>query len=191
MWKANTSALLVDALQPDQEEGQGMTDRLQEKVDGLCAQLAPLTKSKYEGLHAQISDIVTQALDLDQRFSKQVADVYWTVNDDGLGFFNEASMELQHGEKRTVDGQKVQLVVAPGLIKRGRSTGEDYEMISILLKITVSCELLAADNAEGSHKPSSPPRHFSKAGGRMREKLTPKKGISQSVIDPIARMIYG
>ena len=87
----------------------------------------------------QISDIIHEALDLDQLFSKQVAEIYWHMGADEPGSFDEAFMEVQPGEKRTVDGQKVQLVVAPGLMKRGRSTGEDYETEIMLLKMTVSC----------------------------------------------------
>lgn len=162
MWKANTSALLVDALNRDQEQGQGMGRKLRDKTQDLCTQLSPLTNSKYEGFAAQLSDIIKEALDLDQLFSKQVAEIYWTMGSDEPGNFHEASMEVQQGEKRTVDGQKVQLVVAPGLIKRGRSTGEDYEMTSMLLRMTVSCELITAD------KPALPPRDSSKPGAKFR-----------------------
>ena len=158
MWKANTSALLVDALKLDQGEGHDGSRKLRDKVHDLCMQLAPLTKSKYDGFETQISGIIDEALDLDQLLSKQVAEIYWTLGEDEPARFNEAIMEVQPGEKRTVDGQKVQLVVAPGLIKRGRSTGEDYDIASILLRITVSCELITAD------KPPLPPRDSSKLG---------------------------
>ena len=169
MWKANTSALLVDALRSDQEKGQGMSRKLRDRTKDLCTQLAPLTRSKYEEVATQIFDIINEALDLDQLFSKQVAEIYWTIGADELGFFREASMELQQGEKRAVDGQKVQLVVAPGLIKRGRSTGEDYEMESMLLRMTVSCELITAD------KPALPPRDSSKPGAMLRGLFTTTK----------------
>ena len=169
MWKANTSALLVDALKIDQEKGQGVSQKLQEGIKDLCTQLAPLTKSKYEEFAPQISDIINEALDLDQLFSKQVAEIYWTMGTDEPGTFREASMELQLGEKRIVDGQKVQLVVAPGLIKRGRSTGENYEKKSMLLKMTVSCELITAD------KPALPPRDSSKPGAKFRGLFTTKE----------------
>lgn len=169
MWKANTSALLVDALKRDQENGQGIRRRLRDKIQHLCTQLAPLTKSKYEGFAAQLSEIIKEALDLDQLFSKQVAEIYWTTDADESEIFHEASMELQQGEKRTVDGQKVQLVVAPGLIKRGRSTGENYEMSSMLLRMTVSCEPITAE------KPALPPRDSSKPGAKLRGLFTTTK----------------
>ena len=156
MWKANTSTLLVDVLKLDREEGQGISGRLKERAQGLCAQLAPLTKSRYENFTVQIFDIIKEALDLDQLFSKQVAQICWNFGADGTRRFNEASMELQQAEKRAVDGQEVQLVVAPGLIKRGRSTGEDYDITSILLRITVSCELITTDNPGENYKPPLP-----------------------------------
>ena len=145
MWKANTSALLVNALKTDPEKASCMSRNLREKTKDLCTLLAPLTRSKPEDVGTQISDITNEALDLDQLFSKQVAEIYWTMGTDESDTFREASMELQQGEKRAVEGQKVRLVVAPGLIRRGRSTGENYEMKSMLLRMTVSCELISAD----------------------------------------------
>ena len=164
MWKANTSALLVDALKRDQKKGQRSSRRIRDDIQDLCTQLAPLTKSKYEGIAAQLTDIIGEALDLDQLLSKQVADIHWILGAHGHepGKFQEDIMELQQGEKRTIDGQKVQLVVAPGLIKRGRSTGEDYEMENLLLRMTVSCEPITAD------KPPLPPRDSSKPGTMFR-----------------------
>ena len=161
----------MDALKLDQEKGQSIGRRLGDKTQDFCKQLAPLTKSKYEGFSTQIFDIINEALDLDQLFSKQVADISWTMGADEAGSFNEAIMELQQGEKRTLDGQKVQLVVAPGLIKRDKSTGEDYETESMLLTITVSCELITADNPGQSHKPSLPPRDSSKPGAKLLEMM--------------------
>ena len=132
-----------------------MSGRLRDRAQDLCAQHAPLTKSKSESLKAQIFAIINEALDLDQLFSKQVADICWTFGADETRRFNEASMELQQTEKRAEEGQKVQFFVAPGLIKRGRSTGEDYETTSILLRTTVSCELIITDNPGENHKPPS------------------------------------
>ena len=146
----------MDVLKLDREEGQDISRRLREEALGLCAQLAPLTKSKSGILKAQIFAIIKEALDLDQLFSKQVADICWTFGADEHRRFNEASMELQQAEKRAVDGQEVQFVVAPGLIKRGRSTGEDYEITSILLRTTVSCELITTDNQGESQKAPLP-----------------------------------
>ena len=148
----------MDALKLDREEGQDISGRLKEKVNGLCAQLAPLTKSKQERFTAQIVEIIREALDLDQLFSKQVADIHWTRSADEPRRFNEAYMELQQAEKRAVDGQEVLLVVAPGLIKRGRSTGEGYEITTILVRTTVSCEPVTTDNPGESHKHPSPMR---------------------------------
>ncbi len=175
MWKANTSALVVDALKFDREKREGMSRRVQDKAKDICSQLAPLIKLKYEGFVAQVFDIIREALDLDQLFSKQVADIYWIRGSDEPRRFNEEYMELQQGEKRAVDGQKVQLVVAPGLIKRGRSTGEHYEMESILLRITVSCELITADSSGESHKPPLTPRDSSKPGAKIRGFFTTTK----------------
>ena len=175
MWKANTSTLLVDALKLDREEGQDISGRLKESAHDLCAQLAPLTKSKYERFRAQIFDIIKEALDLDQLFSKQVADICWIFGADKPRRFDEASMEVQQAEKRAVDGQEVQFVVAPGLTKRGRSTGEDYEMESILLKTTVSCEPITTDNPGESLKPPLPKKSVIARLGNSWGSLSPNQ----------------
>ena len=167
----------MDALKLDREEAQDMSGTLKERAQDLCAQLAPLTKSKYGRFRAQIFDIIKEALDLDQLLSKQVAEICWTFGADEPGGFNEASMELQQAEKRAVDGQQVQLVVAPGLIKRGRSTGEDYETTSILLRTTVSCEPITTDNPGESHNPPLPKSQKPSMWTRV-EKLIPR-GIRQ------------
>ena len=140
MWKANTSALLEDALKYDEEREPGMSRKLQENVKKLCLQLAPLTKSNLETISPQMFKIIEEALDLDQLFSKQIAQVFWTTADSKGRDFDEELMELHPGERRTADSQKVQLVVAPGLVKNGRSTGEDYGRTNVLLRIAVSCE---------------------------------------------------
>lgn len=145
-----------------------MSRKLREKVQDLCKQLAPITKSKYDTLASQVSDIFKEALELDKLISKQVADIYWTDVTNKPERLDEMSMELQQGEMRTENSQEVQLIVAPGLIKEGKSTGEDYEMKSILLKETVSCELMR-DNMPGeNHKPPLPPRDSSKPGTFMK-----------------------
>ena len=165
----------MNALKLDREEGQDISGRLKERAQDLCEQLAPLTKSKYERYKAQIFDIIKEALDLDQLFSKQVAQIYWNFGADEPRRFNEASMELQQAEKRAVDDQEVQLVVAPGLIKRGRSTGEGYEMTSILLKTTVSCDPINTDNPGESHKPPLPKRSVIARLGNSWGSLSPNK----------------
>ena len=92
MWKANTSALVVDALKLDREKGQLIRRTLRERVQELCKQLAPFTKSKYEEFEDQMFDIIIEALDLDQLFSKQVADILWDFGAADPGGFNEADM---------------------------------------------------------------------------------------------------
>lgn len=171
MWKANTSALLEDALKHDEETEQGISRKLHDIIKDLCWQLGPLTTSKTKRVEEQMFDIIQEALDLDQLFSKQIAQVFWTTADSKGRDFDEELMELQQGEKRTADSQKVQLVVAPGLVKNGRSTGEDYERTNVLLKVTVSYELLTSASPGRSHKPSLPPREFSKAGAKVRNFL--------------------
>ena len=168
MWKAITSALLEDALKYDEETEQGMSRKLHEIIKDLWEQLGGLTISKHKRVEEQMSGLIQEALDLDKLFSKQIADISWTRGLYEGDDFDEESMELQQGEKRTVDGQQVQLVVAPALIKKGRSTGEDYGTTNMLLKYTVSCELLTSDRPGGSHKPRRYPGNTPNPGHRSK-----------------------
>ena len=155
MWKASTSALLEDALKHDEETEQGMSRKLHGIIKDLCWQLSPLTISKTTRIEEQMFDIIQEALDLDQLFSKQIAQVFWTTANSTGRDFDEELMELQPGEKRTADSQKVRLVVAPGLVRNGRSTGEDYERTNVLLRITVSCELIESGSPGESYRKTS------------------------------------
>jgi len=49
-------------------------------------------------------------------------------------------MEISSSTNHRDRGSYVRLVVAPGLKKRGTSTGEDFEIVNTLLKIEVVCE---------------------------------------------------
>ena len=155
-------------MRSDQEREQHISTELRDHVEDLCTQLAPLTRAKVEEFSVHVSNIITEALELDELFCKQVAEIQWVTGKNGPRAFDEASMELQQGEKRMSGGQEVQLVVAPGLIKRGRSTGEDYEVTNILLKTTVSCELMIADKSGDSHQPPLPPRDSSNSGTKIK-----------------------
>ena len=49
-------------------------------------------------------------------------------------------MELEAGENPKSENQEIQLIVTPGLRKRGKSTGDEFKTENTLLLMQVSCE---------------------------------------------------
>lgn len=138
MWRANTTALLLDAKKLDLRKDHGAHQGLNEKVEGICQSLRPFSKSKDNELIDQLFRIVNEALNLDMLISKQVAEIIWDSDlQRSSGHFDQDSMELWRGEKQTDDSENVWLVSVPGMIKRGKSTSKDFNVEYILLKMEV------------------------------------------------------
>lgn len=76
-----------------------------------------------------LSDILKNAINLDMELSRQVAKYSWVFE---TGEFDTSTMDLVGDYK---PGEKdIQLIVAPGVKKRGKSTGEDFNVeIPLLL----------------------------------------------------------
>lgn len=102
-----------------------------------------ISKSKDKDLRDQISHLIDGALDLDKLINSQVAEVTWFSDlRQNAGRFDEDLMETEQGEKKqTEDSENVVTLVctAPAMFKRGKSTGEDFDVENMLLKMTVSC----------------------------------------------------
>ncbi len=151
MWRANTTTLLLDSMKSDQaNDHESHRKRIKDKVLDIYELLRPFSKSKGKDLRDQLFHLVDEALDLDKVISKQVAEVIWD-----FGQFNQDSMELQQSNQQTSDGGNVLLVSAPGMIKRGKSTGEDFGVANILLEMEASWEPRTIEHVGGSHKSPS------------------------------------
>ncbi|MCJ1268031.1 hypothetical protein MMC22_007917 [Lobaria immixta] len=141
MWRANTTGLLLDAKKLDPRDDHGAHQGLHEKVEGICQSLRPFSKSKDHELIDQLFRIINEALNLDTLISKQVAEIIWDSDlQRSSEQFDQDSMELWRGEKQTDDSENVWLVSVPGMIKRGKSTGKDFNVEYILLKMEVAWE---------------------------------------------------
>ena len=113
---------------------------LDNEVKSICKYLILFSKSKDRDLNGQVFDIVKEAVELDKLISKQVAELQWlTLERNESRHLNAETMNVEQGKKPTDASQSVFLVLAPGLIKRGKSTGEDFDVQYILLKMEVSC----------------------------------------------------
>lgn len=157
MWKANTTTLLLDAIKAKQEDGHEAHRKcVEEIVQNIVEALRSISKSKDKDLRDQISHLIDEALDLDKLINSQVAEVTWLSDiRQNAERFNEDLMETEQGEKKQMeDSEDVVTLVctAPALFKRGKSTGEDFNVENMLLKMTVSCI------PRGSHIPKLSPR---------------------------------
>ncbi|KAL8852863.1 MAG: hypothetical protein Q9221_002239 [Calogaya cf. arnoldii] len=127
-WRANTTNLLISADNLDGDDGHGAHQgNNQETVQEILHTLRPFSQLSDRDLADEVSNIVLEALVLDKMISRQVAEVTWL-------FDSEQTSTLDSDDKRASDVHNVWLVVAPGMTKRGKSTGADFSLGSVLLE---------------------------------------------------------
>jgi len=143
MWSATTTGLLLDTL--NMEEGSEAYKRLEKDKNEILEQIQitidPFVRSCDEGYTQELRRILNDALALDREISRQVARVFWVFGSKKTQLmFDSTTMELEKGEKPSKANQEVLLVVGPAMRKRGKSTGEDFNVENVLLQMEVSCE---------------------------------------------------
>lgn len=156
MWRANTTTLLLNSQKMDEGDGDRFLETLNEELHKvICESLSPFSKSKYKDLADKVFFIVQNAINLDKMISMQIAEVSWYPDcENDTQHFSQDLMELQRGEKQEQvdDSGNTWLVSAPGMIKRGKSTGEDFDVENILLKMEVFCEPGTMEHTAESHR---------------------------------------
>ena len=121
---------------------------LQEKQEEYACHLARLAlevigrycRDPDEGVLEHLTDIIMKSVDIDQDIGKQAAriDLAFLASEDPIGF-DAGYMETERRGAASLPGQRVDLVVAPALVRQGESTGEDFEVQTLLLKMEVAC----------------------------------------------------
>ncbi|KAL8863459.1 MAG: hypothetical protein Q9178_000140 [Gyalolechia marmorata] len=139
-WKANTTTLLIDT----DDEHSTHRRNIDKIVREILQTLRHLSKASERDLDNQIFDIVSEALLIDKLINSQVAEVTWSFHDD-------LPPTLGSGLKQASDSQTVCLVVAPGMNKRGKSTGADFNTNNVLLGKEVCYKPKPRDGSEGHH----------------------------------------
>lgn len=79
---------------------------------------------------------------LGKEISRQIARIAWTLDlekEQEGSLFDAETMELETGDP-VKKPRVVNWIVAPGVIKRGKSTGEGFNHEEMLLSTVVSCE---------------------------------------------------
>lgn len=151
MWTSKTTQLLLEAFSArgydEKQQASVYLERLKSGITTPIIETLGLPLNSKEGIVRQLSDILDGAIDLDKRFSQQVARWEWQYpyesNYEGRLVFDEDSMSLDQGESISSKkrGQRVvRVVISPVLIKRGDDDGENYNLEMIGKKMTVSCK---------------------------------------------------
>lgn len=140
-WSATTTNLLLGICdtekgsRADQDFQRHKSSYLEKHITEVIGGFSRSTGSEYTD---QLNQILDDALKLDKEVSRQQARVIWTFDLDSPHFDPE-TMELENGDAHPKKNPEVLFVVAPSLVKRGKSTGEDFETENMLVKMTVVC----------------------------------------------------
>lgn len=135
IWKASTTSLLMEATPLEKARARKIGEKVAaDMAEKLCRHLSPFSASSHWNLFDELSRVVMEAIDLDLLINRQAAAIDWLLVDETGRKFNPETMEMV-GEPGTV----VRLVVASGLVRRGKSNGQDFETARCLLKTQVVC----------------------------------------------------
>jgi hypothetical protein len=143
MWRANTSNLLHEATEREETTVNDRRGAISKNyARQLYEVLVPYSLSHHQVVGARLSDIISQSLELDEQCSKQVANLRWTTIDPShfTNAFNPRIMEVERGQTPPSPEQMVELVLAPSLVKWGKSSGEDFDVRTMLLKMEVAVQ---------------------------------------------------
>ncbi|UPL02122.1 hypothetical protein LCI18_013056 [Fusarium solani-melongenae] len=143
-WSATTIGLLLDAQGPEE---QSQIWKLQENeghriVACLLNTFDNIAESREQDLADELSSIISEAFVLGKEISRRIARITWTLDlekEHEAPLFDAETMELETGDP-VKKPRVVNWVVAPGVIKRGKSTGEGFDHVEMLLSSIVSCE---------------------------------------------------
>ncbi|KAK4034189.1 hypothetical protein C8A01DRAFT_18963 [Parachaetomium inaequale] len=136
IWKASTTTFVLDSSRPANES---MKLPL---VQALCNALGPFCRTERLILTKEVTDIIGMAIDLDREICKQVALVSWVFPvpgdlSDGRLIFDGKRMMIEREQSQPTHATNVRLVVAPALVKRGNSNGEDFDLENVVVKMKV------------------------------------------------------
>jgi hypothetical protein len=131
IWQATTTSLLLETRESlcKEDEVVGKTEAalsgLFEDINEVLHHIRPAHGSGYQ---KQLLQILLDAVALDLEVSRQVASISWHFcldgQDDTRQMYDPKFMELDVGEKAASGAQEVKIVLAPAMVKLGKSTGE-------------------------------------------------------------------
>ncbi|KAF4835914.1 hypothetical protein CGCTS75_v002249 [Colletotrichum tropicale] len=140
LWRAETAAMVVQITNSSRAEQESSSKFFQGKIesvcDHICKHLIPLTKST-KGLREEVLDILKETAKLDEAMKRQAVRLEWIIPEP-QGRFDSDTMTLASGETWDADMDGICLTTSPGLVRQGKSTGDDFGTEIRLLSTEVS-----------------------------------------------------
>ncbi|KAH6989570.1 hypothetical protein BKA56DRAFT_668708 [Ilyonectria sp. MPI-CAGE-AT-0026] len=145
MWSATTTGLILDAVVVNSKEEHDDLLTLENKkariIGYIKETIGRWSTPDNGGFNDQLSAILDKALVLDREISRQVSKVEWIFawERSANNKFNPDTMDLEKGDTIPHKDAEVRFAVAPGVLKRGKSTGEGFRTEMCLLRPLVHC----------------------------------------------------
>jgi len=101
MWRANTNNLFLNSKNREEYSAQSFRSTFSKNwAEDVTKVLSYLSTSEPHIIKARLSDIIGKCLDLDERFSKQAANLTWTSFNPNhpAAAFNPQIVELERGQ---------------------------------------------------------------------------------------------
>ena len=144
IWSARTTKLLLQAASFDKDTTilQDVQQGKEKMVRSIIKTIGQYSRPNKKGFGEQLHAILDAAYELDKEICRQVARIVWVFDYDSSAKtkFDPMTMELETGDRKLDENDDVYFVVAPAVIKRGKSTGEDFRSEDLLLKMVVCDE---------------------------------------------------
>lgn len=159
-WSATTTRLLQESKNRAGNSWKvSRASRKQEKLVGEIYDAIDEYRTSTRGLTQDLDDLLNDAIILDQEISMQLPQIVWEFPLPEERRFDPNIMELVEGGEGG-DGPSytaptgINIVVRPGMKKRGRSTEEGFDTETLLMPMKVSCAVPMNERASG-HADSS------------------------------------
>ena len=140
-WKATTSTLILDAMESlDEEEAGDITEHFNSSLARRVLDVIRcFVRGSDEDIFINLRSIIETSIELDEEICQQVARIDWHFPRSGVRMpFDPAYMEVEIGAINPQAGQLIGVIIAPLLRKRGKSTGESFDIENVLLKMSVA-----------------------------------------------------
>jgi hypothetical protein len=138
-----------------------------ESVETVSKVLSSFSRAKLATIRDRLQELFAISISLDQAISRQVAMITWDFGSQIPCPFDSARMVLEGGSQPEGEKLVARLVLAPGLLKRGRASGDRFDETTRLLNTMVSCEFpvyrVARDQSHGG--PSLKPKWLDRRRG--------------------------
>ncbi|KAJ5747487.1 uncharacterized protein N7511_009183, partial [Penicillium nucicola] len=151
MWRAHTVSLVLEKMDRSTEETHDShRGFLSKKIEVLVSCLNPIVSCSPRELAGPLSRLLQESLALDQVLSQQVARWTWRLPSDIPCEFDEAIMDTSGHNSQKGITREVQLFLAPALMKQGTSSGDDFLINEVHVKMEVEISYRPQSQSSGS-----------------------------------------